>query len=92
MAKRIYVGNLPFSCTPDQLRQLFSAYGEVVSATLVNDRQTGQPRGFGFVEMGDQDALAAISALDQQSFGGRTLRVNEAQPREERGPRRRESA
>ncbi len=88
MAKRIYVGNLPFSANEDQLRDLFGAYGEVVSVSLVNDRQTGQPRGFGFVEMDDSAADKAVAGLDQKPFGGRTLRVNEARPRDDRPPRR----
>lgn len=88
MSKRIYVGNLPFSANEDQLRDLFSEYGEVISVSLVSDRQTGQPRGFGFVEMDDSAADKAVSGLDQKPFGGRTLRVNEARPREDRPPRR----
>ncbi len=88
MAKRIYVGNLPFSANEDQLRDLFSTYGEVVSVSLITDRQTGQPRGFGFVEMHDEAVDKAVAGLDQQPFGGRTLRVNEARPRDDRPPRR----
>lgn len=88
MAKKIYVGNLPFRATEDEVRELFEAYGNVESVNLISDRETGQPRGFGFVEMNDDDgALAAISALDRADFGGRSLRVNEARPREDRGPR-----
>ena len=60
--KRIYVGNLPFSATEDQLRELFAQHGNVLSASLVTDRYTGQPRGFGFVEMEDNDAITAIQA------------------------------
>lgn len=86
--KRIYVGNLPFSATEQEIRALFEEFGEVIGVNLINDRQTGQPRGFGFVEMGDSDADLAIEALDRQDFGGRSLRVNEAQPREPRPPRR----
>lgn len=86
MAKKIYVGNLPFRATEDEIRELFEPYGSVESVNLISDRETGQPRGFGFVEMNDDDgALAAISALDRSDFGGRGLRVNEAKPREERG-------
>jgi RNA recognition motif-containing protein len=87
MPKRIYVGNLPFSATDDQIRALFSEYGAVTSVNLVTDRDTGRPRGFGFVEM-EHGADAAIQALDQTQFGGRSLNVNEARPREPRGPRR----
>ncbi len=82
--KKIYVGNLPFSMGEDALRQLFSAHGEVVSATIVTDRETGRPRGFGFVEMENGPAQAAIGALNGLSIEGRALTVNEARPREER--------
>ncbi len=85
MSKRIYVGNLPFSATEDEIRQLFSQHGTVESVNLITDRETGRPRGFGFVEMGDEEATAAISALDQKEMGGRNLKVNEAKPREDRG-------
>ncbi len=81
MAKRIYVGNLPFSATEEDLSELFSQHGEVLSVNLINDRQTGRPRGFGFVEMEDEAADSAISSLDGAEFGGRTLRVNEAMER-----------
>ena len=88
MPKRIYVGNLPFSATEEEVRDLFSYYGPVASVNLVNDRETGRPRGFGFVEMErDADADDAISGLDQTQMGGRNLKVNEARPREPR-PRR----
>jgi RNA recognition motif-containing protein len=83
MTKKIYVGNLPFSATEDSLHELFSQYGQVDSVKLITDRDTGRPRGFGFVEMGD-GAGAAISALNETEFGGRNLKVNEARPREER--------
>lgn len=82
--KSIYVGNLPFTATEDEIRDLFAAYGEVDSVRLVNDRDTGRPRGFGFVTMDDASADAAIKALDGQQMGGRSLRINEAQPRPER--------
>lgn len=88
MAKKLYVGNLPYSATEDELRGLFEQHGTVHSVSLISDRETGQPRGFAFVEMDDAGADAAIRALEQQQFGGRTLRVNEARPREPRGPRR----
>ena len=82
MAKSIYVGNLPWSATEEQVQNLFAEYGSVLSVKLVNDRETGRARGFGFVEMEDPAAAAAaIEALDNSSFGGRTLRVNEAKPR-----------
>ena len=77
----IYVGNLPYAITRDELRDLFAAFGEVKAARIVNDRETGRSKGFGFVEMEDPAAAAAIEALDNSSFGGRTLRVNEAKPR-----------
>ena len=83
MAKKLYVGNLPFSATEDEVRQLFAQYGEVHTVNLVADRMTGRPRGFGFVEM--EGADAAIANLHSKDFGGRTLVVNEARPREDRG-------
>ncbi|MFP5240479.1 MAG: RNA recognition motif domain-containing protein [Acidobacteriota bacterium] len=84
MSKKLYVGNLPFSTTEDSVRAHFAPYGEVLSVALITDRETGRLRGFGFVEMNDEGAVAAIEALDGQSFGGRTLKINEAQ---ERAPR-----
>jgi RNA recognition motif-containing protein len=84
LAQRIYVGNLPYTSTEDEIRDLFSQYGEVVSCALPTDRETGRPRGFGFVEMSSEDGRKAIEALDGQDFGGRQLRVNEARPREDR--------
>lgn len=86
MAKSIYVGNLPFSASEDEVRDAFAQYGEVLSVKLITDRETGRPRGFGFVEMNDSDAEAAIEALDNTDFGGRNIKVNEARPRE-RKPR-----
>ena len=82
MSKKIYVGNLPFSSTEDQIRNLFSRYGTVTSVSLITDRQTGNPRGFGFVEMED-GADQAISALNNHELDGRNLNVNEARPREQ---------
>jgi RNA recognition motif-containing protein len=82
LSKRIYVGNLPFTSTEDDVRALFSTHGEVVNVFLPTDRDTGRPRGFGFVEMEDADADKAITSLDQSDFNGRALRVNEARPRE----------
>jgi RNA recognition motif-containing protein len=87
MAKNIYVGNLPWSATEDEVRNAFAAYGEVISVRLVEDRETGRPRGFGFVEMEDAGADKAIEALDGTDFSGRTLKVNEARPRQPRTPR-----
>ncbi len=88
MAKSLYVGNLPFKATEDEIRGLFAQYGEVQSVKLVTDRETGRPRGFGFVEMEDNGAMAAIEALDGKEFGGRNLKVNEARERQERPARR----
>jgi len=87
MSKRIYVGNLPFSASDEEVRELFAEYGTVESVHMVTERDTGRPRGFGFVEMssgGDE----AIRALNNHEMGGRNLTVNEARPREDRGPRR----
>jgi len=84
MAKNIYVGNLPWNSTEEDVRSAFEAFGEVYSVKLVNDRETGRPRGFGFVEMEDQGALEAIESLDGSDFGGRNLKVNEARPRQPR--------
>jgi RNA recognition motif-containing protein len=80
MAK-IYVGNLPFTADEASVRTLFAQHGEVTSVSLPVDRDTGRPRGFGFVEMGQEDAARAIQALNGYSMGGRPLRVNEAQDR-----------
>ena len=79
--KKLYVGNLPFSATEDEVREFFSQHGTVHSVALINDRETGRPRGFGFVEMDDEAAMAAIQNLDGADMGGRPLRVNEAQER-----------
>ena len=87
MSKKIYVGNLPFSATEDEIRTLFAEHGEVDTVELLTDRETGRPRGFGFVQMDDEGAGKAIEALDGQEVGGRPLRVNEARERTER-PRR----
>jgi RNA recognition motif-containing protein len=78
MAK-IYVGNLPFTATEDQVRALFAEHGTVESVALPNDRETGRPRGFGFVEMSQADAARAIQAVNGKDLDGRSLRVNEAQ-------------
>lgn len=87
MSKSIYVGNLPWVATEEEVRDLFAQHGNVLSVKLISDRETGRARGFGFVEMDDADAAAAIEALDNFSFNGRTLRVNEAKPRAPRQPR-----
>ena len=79
--KSIYVGNISFETTPDQLRELFARHGDVVSVKLINDRYTGKPRGFAFVEMDDESAESAISATDGVEFEGRSLKVNLAKPR-----------
>ncbi|HEX6122121.1 MAG TPA: RNA-binding protein, partial [Ktedonobacterales bacterium] len=85
MATRIYVGNLPYTADNEQLAQLFSAFGEVVEAAVVMDRETGRSKGFGFVQMASEgDARNAIASLNGTMFGNRTIRVNEAQPRPER--------
>ena len=84
----IYVGNLPYSVTGDDLREAFSAHGEVSSASVISDKFSGQSKGFGFVEMPNNgEAEAAIKALDGSELKGRNLRVNEAKPREPRPPR-----
>ena len=84
----IYVGNMPYAMTVEELKELFSQYGSVADARLVIDRETGRVKGFGFVEMNDQsEAEAAINAINGTQQGGRTLVVNEARPREDR-PRR----
>jgi hypothetical protein len=82
--KKIYVGNLPFSATEDEIRELVGQYGNVHSVALINDRETGRPRGFGFVEVDDEALEPAIQALDGYEMGGRALRVNEAQERPRR--------
>ena len=82
---KIYVGNLPFSANEGELRQLFEEFGTVNSVALINDRETGRPRGFGFVEMPNADAARAIQALNGKDMGGRPLRINEAQERERGG-------
>ena len=86
MGKKLYVGNLSHNIGNNDLEQMFTAYGTVISAQVINDRGTGQSKGFGFVEMGtDQEAQAAIAALSGKSIEGRNLMVNEARPQENRG-------
>jgi len=83
----IYVGNLSFEVTQDDLSQVFTEYGSVKRVQLPTDRETGRPRGFGFVEMGtDEEETAAIEALDGAEWMGRNLKVNKAKPREDRRP------
>jgi|SRR4030095_2878785 RNA recognition motif-containing protein len=82
---KLYVGNLPFTATDESVRALFSAHGTVETVALINDRDTGRPRGFGFVEMSSADAARAVQALNGTDFGGRALKVNEAQERERSG-------
>jgi cold-inducible RNA-binding protein len=86
MSSKLYVGNLPFDVGEEDLQELFAAHGEVISAKVITDRETGRPRGFGFVEMAQaEDAQKAIASLDGREFRGRNLKVNVAQPRENRG-------
>ncbi|HZN57618.1 MAG TPA: RNA-binding protein [Planctomycetota bacterium] len=81
----IYVGNLSFKTTEDELRQAFEAFGQVSSVNIISDRETGRPRGFGFVEMANaEEGKKAVEAMNGTNFGGRTLTVNEARPREPR--------
>jgi RNA recognition motif-containing protein len=86
MGKKLYVGNLAYGVTDGTLEQMFAAHGSVQSAQVIMDRETGRSKGFGFVEMGsDQEAQKAIDALNGQQVDGRSLTVNEAKPREDRG-------
>ena len=83
---KLYVGNLPYTASEDQIRDLFSRYGTPESVRLITDRETGRAKGFGFVEFAnDDEARTAMSALNGQDFGGRALTVNEARPMENRG-------
>jgi len=84
MVKSIYVGNLPFSASETEIRDLFGAYGDVQSVKLINDRETGRFRGFGFVEMNETEAGEAIRALNGSDMGGRALKVNLAQEKPQR--------
>jgi RNA recognition motif-containing protein len=85
VSKKIYVGNLSFDATEAEVRELFAQHGTVESVALITDRDTGRFRGFGFVEMEESAANAAIKALDGKDMNGRALKVNEAKPREARG-------
>lgn len=85
MAKKLYVGGLPYETTQQELSDLFAGAGAVESATIITDKMTGRSKGFGFVEMStDEEAEKAISMFDGKDFGGRSLTVNEARPKEER--------
>ena len=85
MGKRLYVGNLPYSITSEELQEMFGQHGNVTSAQVVSDRETGRSKGFGFVEMStDEEATSAIENLNGKDMGGRSLTVNEARPKEER--------
>ncbi len=89
MGTKLYVGNLPFTISDDELGQAFQRFGNVTSAKVILDRDSGRSKGFGFVEMGsDDEAHAAIEGMNGQNLGGRSLTVNEARPMEPRGPRR----
>jgi RNA recognition motif-containing protein len=91
VSKKLYVGNLPYGISSSDLERVFEQYGTVDSAQVIMDRDTGRSKGFGFVEMrNDQEAEEAIQALNGQDFNGRPLTVNEARPREDRGAPRRE--
>ena len=86
MTKKLYVGNLPFSATEDELRELFARHGSVDSVKVIMDRETGRPRGFAFVEMSEPSAASnAIRALDGTQLGGRAMKVNEAQDKPRTG-------
>jgi RNA recognition motif-containing protein len=86
MSKKLYVGNLPFSATEDELRTLFGRHGDVEAVNVITDRETGRPRGFAFVEMADASAATdAIRALDGTQVGGRSIKVNEAQDKRSGG-------
>ncbi len=82
---KLFVGNLPFSATEESVRALFAPHGKIESLALINDRETGRPRGFGFIEMSNADAANAMQALNGKNFEGRDLKVNEAQARERSG-------
>lgn len=85
MSKNIYVGNLSYGVTDTMLEELFSEFGEVTSARVISDRDTGRSKGFGFVEMSsDEEAMAAMEALNEKDVDGRALKVNEAQPKQDR--------
>jgi len=89
--KKLYVGNIPYTTTEEDLRNLFGQHGTVHSVNVIMDRETGRARGFAFVEMDEEEANAATEALNGTDFGGRSLKVNEARQREERPRRQRRS-
>ena len=82
MATTLYVGNLPWGPTDDSLADAFRPHGSVISSRIITDKETGRSRGFGFVEVADDDAANMVSAMNQTEFGGRTIVVNEAKPRQ----------
>lgn len=82
---KLFIGNLPFSATEESVRALFAPHGTIESLALINDRDTGRPRGFGFIEMSNADASKAMQALNGKDFEGRALKVNEAQAKERSG-------
>jgi RNA recognition motif-containing protein len=82
---KLYVGNLPFTATEDSVRNLFAPHGTVETLALINDRETGRPRGFGFVEMSSADASRAMQALNGKDFDGRSLKINKAQDKPRSG-------
>ena len=88
MTKKLYVGNLPFSSTEDDIRELFEQYGAVHSVRIITDRDTGRSKGFGFVEMDDDQIDNAVSTLNGAEFGGRTLKIDEARERQPRRQKR----
>jgi len=85
LSKKLYVGNLSFNSTEDDIRTQFATFGEVISVNLITDRETGRLRGFGFVEMDEEGARAAIQGMDGKEFGGRNLKVNEAEDKPRSG-------
>lgn len=82
MAKTLYVGNLPWTTTPEELSEFFSDYGEVISSRIIKEKETNRSRGFGFVEVADEVAETIVAELDGKEFNGRPLTVNEAKPRQ----------
>jgi cold-inducible RNA-binding protein len=84
---KLYVGNLPFTANEATVRDLFAPHGDVETVSLISDRDTGKPRGFGFVQMSDDGAIKAVAALNGSQYAGRALKVNEAQERERTGGR-----
>ena len=83
MTKTLYVGNLPWATTPEELTEFFSSYGQVISSRIIKDKGTNRSKGFGFVEVADEDASNIISTVDGKEYNGRALTVNEARVREQ---------